>query len=738
MQGRMSWAFDNRGHHRIFADEAIDLLKNGDTAELMYRAHQVRSQLNGRHIYFVHSLNINQTNLCENKCSLCAFWKEADSEEGYILSLDDIRERLEQASGWRLTDLHVVGGLTREIGLEYYIQLFRMAKRILPETVIQGLTAVEIEWLSRLESTPIGDVLTQLKCAGLDAIPGGGAEIFNESIRNKICPNKITADQWLDIHRQAHELGIATNATMLFGHIESPEDIVDHLMRLRDLQDQTGGFQAFCPLPFHAHGTQLGIDLGAGGNIITRVVALSRIVLDNVPHVRVLANYMQRKLLQTMMYSGADDIGGTSLNEQIAKAAGAGDDSAFSSPEEIAEFVETLGFEPVLCNSLYTINHQPIFAQPAGCDYSTAAAAALQKGEAGERLTQQEAILLHDEVPFGELGRVANQLRHERVPGELCTFIIDRNITFTNVCTVGCKFCAFHVHPDSHRAFVMSVDDIIRRVEEARQFGASQIMLQGGLNPALDLVYYENMLRHIKERVPDIWLHSLSPAEIYWLAHQAKIPVEDALKRLRHAGLDSLPGGGAEILVDEVRQRVSPAKITTDQWFEVIETAQRLGMGTTATMVYGLGETTAQRIDHLIRIRDLQDRTGGFRAFIPWSFQSNRTKLSYAAQTGVDYLRMVALSRLVLDNVDHIQAGWVTEGPDMVELALQYGADDFGGVLMEESVVQATGVDFGMSIDKMLACIRRSHLTPAVRNTQYELLKIYTETDYQTVETGSA
>ena len=737
MQGRIYDA-DGTVRQRLTAGEALDLLKNAETAELMYRAHRLRSELNGRDIYFVHSLNINQTNICENKCSLCAFWKEADSEDGYILSLDEVRSRLEQASQWQLTDLHVVGGLTRQIGLDYYIQLFRMAKQILPTTIIQGLTAVEIEWLSRLEGIPMGDVLTALKDAGLDAIPGGGAEIFNETVRNKICPDKIGADQWLDIHRQAHELGLATNATMLFGHIESPEDIVDHLMRLRDLQDQTGGFRAFCPLPFHAHGTQLPVDLAAGGNTITRVIALSRIVLDNFPHIRVLANYMQRKLLQTMMYSGADDIGGTSLNEQIAKAAGAGDDSKFCSSEEIAEFVDTLGFKPVLCNSMYRIEDRPIHAEPVVCDCVDDAAAVLAKAENGERLTRQEAILLHDDVPFQELGRVANRLRHERVPDKLCTFIIDRNITFTNVCTVGCKFCAFHVHPNSSRAFIMSVDEIVRRVEEAAEFGASQIMLQGGLNPDLDLAYYENMLRQIKERVPDIWLHSLSPAEIYWLAGKAGLSIEAALNRLRDAGLDSLPGGGAEILVDDVRQRVSPAKITTDQWFEVIETAQRLGLGTTATMVYGLGETTAQRVDHLLRVRDLQDKTGGFRAFIPWSFQSNRTQLAYAAPTGVDYLRIVALARLVLDNVDHVQAGWVTEGPDMVELALQYGADDFGGVLMEESVVQATGVDFGMSVEKMISCIRRANLTPAVRNTQYDRLKVYTESDYLDVQMESA
>jgi cyclic dehypoxanthinyl futalosine synthase len=271
----------------------------------------------------------------------------------------------------------------------------------------------------------------------------------------------------------------------------------------------------------------------------------------------------------------------------------------------------------------------------------------------------------------------------------------------------------------------MTIDEIVERVEEAAQLGATQIMLQGGLNPGLDLTWYETMLKAIKARIPDIWLHSLSPAEILWLAGRAGLTVRDALIRLRDAGLDSLPGGGAEILVDRIRHKVSPAKITTTQWLDLMETAHGLGMSTTATMVYGLGETTAERIEHLLHIRDLQDRTGGFRAFIPWSFQSQHTRLSEPAQSGVDYLRMVALSRLVLDNVDHIQAGWVTEGPYLAQMALTFGADDFGGVLMEESVVKATGLTHAVTAEQVIALIAETGMTPAQRNTQYEILRTF-------------
>jgi len=709
---------------RVSTERALDLLKRADTAELMSLADRVRRRKHGRDVFHVHSLNLNPTNVCENKCGLCAFWSEEDSERAYTLSLAQIKDRLEASRRWRLTDVHVVGGLNKELDLGYYLELLRLTKSILPHVAVQALTAVEIHWLTERTERLLEEVLAALKAAGMDAIPGGGAEVFSDRVRERICPKKISAEQWLHVHRVAHSLGIPSNATMLFGHIETEEEIVDHLSRLRDLQDETGEFQAFCPLPFHAAGTQVGVTRGPGGHAITRVVTLARIFLDNFPHIRVLANFLDRKLLQTLLFCGADDIGGTSIDEQIARSAGAPDDSVFHSTDEMAGFVRDLGFNPVLTNSIYDVRSEPSL-MPAVSSSDSRAREALQKARSGDRLSAEEAIALHDTVPFHELGRAAHERRRQAVGDEHSTFIIDRNISFTNVCTVGCKFCAFHKRPRDGDTFTMSIDEIVRRVEEAAQLGATQIMLQGGLNPALDLSWYEAMLKAIKERVPDIWLHSLSPAEILWLAQRTDLTVRDTLGRLREAGLDSLPGGGAEILVDRIRQKVSPAKITTSQWLDLMETAHGLGMSTTATMVYGLGETTAERVQHLLHIRDLQDRTGGFRAFIPWSFQSRHTQLSEPDQSGVDYLRMVALSRLVLDNVDHIQAGWVTEGPYLAQIALTFGADDFGGVLMEESVVSATGLTYAVTAEQVIALIAETGMVPAQRNTQYEILRTF-------------
>jgi len=718
---------------RVSPEEALRLLKEADTAALMMRADRVRRRVHDRNVYYVHSLNLNPTNVCENQCGLCAFWRENQAQGAYVLTIPQVRERLEHARSWQLTDVHVVGGLNPQLDLNYYVDLFRTVRGVLPGATLQALTAVEIHWLSTRSGRPVADVLTALKAAGLDAVPGGGAEIFARRVRDRICPKKISAEQWLDVHRTAHSLGIPSNATMLFGHVETAEEIVDHLRRLRDLQDQTGGFLAFCPLPFHTAGTKIGVTRGPGGHAIARIVALARIFLDNFPHIRVLANFLDRKLLQVLLHGGADDAGGTSIDERIARSAGASDDSIFRSVDEMGTFIRGLGFHPVFTSSTYGSHASRPFT-PAIRLNDASWREALDKAREGLRLTADEAIRLHDAAPFQELGRAAHERRRYVVGTDRSTFIIDRNISFTNVCTVGCRFCAYHKPQGDPEAFAMTIPEIVQRVVEAVSRGATQIMLQGGLNPALDLSWYEQMLRAIKNCVPGVWLHSLSPAEVLWLARRAELTLKDTLLRLREAGLDSLPGGGAEILVDRVRQKVSPAKITTPEWLQVMETAHDIGMSTTATMVYGLGEATAERVQHLLCIRNLQDRTGGFRAFIPWSFQSNHTRLSEPPQTGVDYLRMVALSRLVLDNIDHIQAGWVTEGPCLAQIALTFGADDFGGVLMEESVVKATGIRHAVTAEQVVALIRETGMAPAQRNTEYKIVRTFDEPEVSVSE----
>lgn len=714
---------------RISDEEALHMLKHMPTAELMARANEIQRARHGNKVYYVHSHNLNPTNLCVVKCKLCSFYRDENAPDAYVTTLEDAKKDLERAQGHNLTDLHIVGGMIPELDITYYEELFALSREMLPGVLLQGMTAVEIHWIAGNAGISVKECLERLTANGFGSISGGGAEIFHPEIRKKIATTKILAQHWLDVHREAHAQGIPTNATMLFGHIEEDEHLIDHLSRLRSLQDETNGFQAVIPLPFQANGKALGIKYSPTGDRQVRVAALSRIYCDNFPHVRMLVNYMDRKLLGVLTHSGVDDIGGTSLNERIAKEGGAPQSQKFFTAEEMEEFLTNHGHTPVLTNSAYEqLEGQPdVKALPPMPTVSTRWKPILDRVEAGERLNAEDATILMDEAPFQELGRVAAKKRELAVPGELATYVFDKNLNTTNVCVVDCKFCAFYTNPENKRGYTRSPEQILEEAKKAAEAGATQILIQGGLNPDLKLDYYEKCLTLIRDNV-DIWIHSLSPTEIEFIAAEENITIKECLKRLQAAGLQSLPGGGAEMLVDDIRKAISPKKTRSQAWLDLMDDAHSIGMKTTATMVYGFGETGAQRVEHLIKVRDQQDKTGGFTAFIPWSFSPNKTKLDCPRlMNGTDYLRMVAMARLILDNIPHLQAGWVTEGPDVSQLALQFGADDYGGVLMTEEVVSATGLEYGVTEDQVVNMIREAGYVPAQRTTQYDTIRVYGE-----------
>ena len=337
------------------------------------------------------------------------------------------------------------------------------------------------------------------------------------------------------------------------------------------------------------------------------------------------------------------------------------------------------------------------------------------------RMESKEAVeLLTNGDPI-EMGRAADAERRKRFD-DTVTFIVDRNINYTNVCKNECRFCAFFRRKDHKDAYLLTNEEILAKVQETVDAGGTQLMIQGGLYPDLGLKYYEDMLKAIKSKY-DITIHSFTATEIQHFAYQEGISILECLKRLQAAGLDSLPGGGAEILVDEVRKRVSPKKIMTDDWLHVMECAHSIGMESTATMVIGLGETMAQRIEHMDRIRQLQDKTGGFRAFISWTFQPNNTEMGGEKVSGWDYMRNLAMSRLYMDNIKHIQGSWVTQGERIGQLTLGFGADDLGSIMLEENVVRAAGTAYDMSINKMVEMIKGAGRKPAQRNTKYEILR---------------
>lgn len=336
-------------------------------------------------------------------------------------------------------------------------------------------------------------------------------------------------------------------------------------------------------------------------------------------------------------------------------------------------------------------------------------------------MTRDEALKLFTDGDLLELGKQADTIRKKKF-GNRTTFIIDRNINYTNICKNECKFCAFFRRKNQHGAYLLSHEEILEKVRETCAAGGTQVMIQGGLHPDLPLSYYEEMLRLIK-KIFDITIHSFTATEIQYFATCAGLSILETLKRLQAAGLDSLPGGGAEILVDDIRKKISPKKIMTDDWLNVMRTAHSIGMKSTATMVIGFGETLAQRLEHMEKIRNLQNETGGFRAFITWTYQPKNTALGGDKVSAQDYMKTLALTRIFMDNVEHIQGSWVTQGERIGQLTQTFGADDLGSIMLEENVVRAAGTSFEMSTQKMIDLIRSAGFLPAQRNTKYEVLK---------------
>ncbi len=348
---------------------------------------------------------------------------------------------------------------------------------------------------------------------------------------------------------------------------------------------------------------------------------------------------------------------------------------------------------------------------------------------AGERISGAEAVELY-RWPLEELGAMADARRQQAKRSsyngrgeEIVTYIVDRNINYTNVCNVYCKFCAFYRTEKDTDHYVLSREQLDEKLDELSAVGGVQILMQGGHHPGLQFHWYLDWLRHIHEKYPHINIHGFSPPEFQHFAETFRMPLREVISEFKNAGLGSIPGGGGEILVDRVRQRISPLKCNSDQWLEVMQVAHELGLKSSATMMFGHVETIEDRVEHLRRLRDQQDATGGFTAFICWTFQPLHTVLKVEHPTGVaEYLRMQALSRIFLDNFENVQSSWVTQGPDIGQIALKYGANDFGSVMMEENVVSSAGTTFRLNAAEIETLIRDAGYEPRRRNNWYELL----------------
>nr|WP_072680159.1 dehypoxanthine futalosine cyclase [Arcobacter sp. LA11] len=344
------------------------------------------------------------------------------------------------------------------------------------------------------------------------------------------------------------------------------------------------------------------------------------------------------------------------------------------------------------------------------------------------RITNQEALDLIQNASLVELGELATKKKEILHPKKVTSFVVDRNINYTNVCWVDCKFCAFYRHGRDEDSYVLKFDEIDQKIEELLAIGGTQILMQGGVHPKLKIDYYEELVSHIHTKFPQITLHSFSAIEISYIARVSKITKLEVLKRLQAKGLSSIPGAGAEILSNRVRDIIAPKKMDAEEWLEIHRLAHSIGMKTTATMMFGTVETDEEIIEHWEMIRKLQDETGGFRAFIMWSFQSENTKLKeeipdLKPQSSNRYLRLLAVARLYLDNFKNMQSSWVTQGSYIGQMALKFGANDLGSTMMEENVVAAAGASNCMNQDEMIELIRDVGENPAKRNTAYEILE---------------
>jgi cyclic dehypoxanthinyl futalosine synthase len=341
--------------------------------------------------------------------------------------------------------------------------------------------------------------------------------------------------------------------------------------------------------------------------------------------------------------------------------------------------------------------------------------------ETEKRIGEKEATRLLREADLFELGEAADSVRKRMHPHETVTFVIDRNINYTNVCTCKCSFCAFYKDPEDKGAYVIDKETLKTKIEETKALGGTQILLQGGLHPDLKLDFYEEMLAFMKSL--GVWIHAFSPPEVHHIAKISGLSVAETISRLVKAGMDSIPGGGAELLVDSERLRISPNKITSAKWLGVMEEAHRQGLKTTATMMFKAEDEPEKIIEHFEKIRSLQDKTGGFTAFIPWPFQPDNTELGGLKVSPVQYLRVLSLARIYLDNIPNIQVSWVTQGPKTGQTALRFGGNDFGSLMIEENVVASCGAVFSMSIEEIVHNITKAGFKAAQRDMQYNIIK---------------
>lgn len=523
---------------------------------------------------------------------------------------------------------------------------------------------------------------------------------------------------------------------------QNNQNNIEHILKIRDKQDHTHSLDSFTLLPHkHSH-TQKNCEsvLMLQSTLDLKLLAVCRIMLDNIQHIKVYCDMLHPQLAQLALLFGADTINGIIIENSPQNS-----HSPNITKKDLEFLITQINLSPIEYSKLpaipqhdssnvmqesHTVGTQNKFPQsdPSSSDVDSILSPIWDKILAHQRITLEDAKKLYEHAPFYDLAYFANKLRRHYHPESYVTYLIDRVVNYSNICVCNCKFCCFSAKPNAestpnHKGYVLNQEELITKIDESLKLGARQILLQGGLHPNLPLSFYEEMLRLIRAKYPTLHIHAFSAPEIVHWSKQENISIAEVIQRLYKAGLDTIPGDGADILSDEVRQEVSPHKCSTMEWLSVMEEAHRQGIKTTATMMGGYTESIEHRLQHLSHLRELQDRTHSFSAFILWTFLPNSTT-SYSKESVVSYLRFLAIARMFLDNFSNLEASRATMGTKIAQIALYFGANDFGSAMIAENIPEITGSDFCMSAEEIQRLIFEAGFVPLRRNMAYEWVDI--------------
>jgi len=719
-----------RASERLSREDGLALFESDDLLGVGRMADHAKSRREGDRVYFVINRHITPTNVCVLSCAFCGFARKPGEAGAYEHTIEDMVAMVKDET----REVHIVGGHHPDWPFEYYERMIQAIRAARPDVQIKALTAAEVDYFWRRWKIEPKEALSRLKAAGLQSMPGGGAEIFSPRLAKLLkYTGKADPERWCEIHGIAHALGIKTNATMLYGHVETLAERVDHLLRLREQQDASGGFVTFIPLAYQVAATKLVARQTPPADSL-KTIAVSRLLLDNFPHVEAYWVTLGEETTSVALHFGADDVnaGGGGARAALPHDPRRRQDSrrarcALQRREDLA----VNRYSPDRRAAVRAAGRSTAEASGEmtdGMPRQAAPTANTKDRFTAKRLTRDEGRHLLTDAPLLELGARASEARFARWPEKVVTFVIDSNPNYTNVCITDCQFCAFYRKPGDREAWTLTVDEVLAKVDSAASKGATTVLLQGGHNPALPLDYYLTLVRETRKRFPQVTPHFFTASEIHTMAQVAGLPFTDILDRLWDAGQRTIPGGGAEVLSTRVRSRIAPKKGGPEAWLEVHREAHRRGFKSTATMMYGHVETVDDLLDHFDAIRELQDMFGGFTAFVPWSFKPGNTLLEKWIKhyKGPNmYLRVLAAARLYLDNFPHVQASWFSEGKPTGQIALHFGADDWGGTLFEENVHRAAEYVNTISVDEIVTLIREAGFTPAQRTTEYEIVRRY-------------